>query len=209
MLNCLIFQDTDLLISFLEMELNMKTLFSLSVVGLLFWGGCQESSRIVEPENDQAPTPKWIELPKNISHSSSIEMEFSAFQRINGNSGGEIILDRNYSGTNGDVKIIAKLKFYEGSFKGTELITMTVDDVNGTVTYSPSMNFDKPAELYLKLEGLDLSGINPEDIDFVYFSPSGTIGSVAYKEIKVDIQSGTLELKEGIIPHFLRLGFTR
>jgi len=198
-----------LLINFLEMELNMKTLFSLLVVSLLFWVGCQESSRIVEPETDQTLTPNWIELPKNISHSSSIEMEFSASKNIDGKRGGEIILDRHYIGPNGEVKIIAKLKFDKGSFNGKQLITMTVDDVNGTVTYSPSMNFNKPAELYLKLEGLDLTGINPEDIDFVYFSPSGEIGSVVYKEIKVDIQSGILELKEGKIPHFSRLGFTR
>jgi hypothetical protein len=187
----------------------MKTLLSLMVVSLLFWTGCQESSSIVEPETVQTSAPNWIELPKNTSQSSSIEMEFSASENIDGNSGGEIKLDRNYYGPNGKVKIIAKLKFDKGSFNGTKLITMIVDDVNGTVTYSPSMNFDKPAELYLKLEGLDLSGINPDDIDFVYFSPSGTYGPITYKEIKVDIQSGTLELKDGLIPHFSRFGFCR
>ena len=86
---------------------------------------------------------------------------------------------------------------------------MVVDDVNGTITYSPSMNFNTPAELYVKLEGLDIYGINPDLIDFSYHNPNGSFSQVDYKEIQVDISSGTLELKEGKIPHFSRYGFSR
>jgi hypothetical protein len=86
---------------------------------------------------------------------------------------------------------------------------MSVDDENGTITYSPSMNFNKPAELYLKLEGLDLYDISKNSIDFAYHDPTGSFGQVDYKEIIVDISSGIVELKEGKIPHFSRYGFTR
>lgn len=71
----------------------MKTLISLMIVSPFFWVGCQESSSIVEPESDQFSALNWIELPQNISQSSSTEMEFSVSEIINENSGGKIEVD--------------------------------------------------------------------------------------------------------------------
>ena len=187
---------------------SMKSLISMLIVSLMLYVGCQENSNIVEPQN-KILAPNWIELPKNISQGSSIEMEFSASDHIYGYFGGDIKLNKSYYSSKGKVKIYAKIEFDNRSFSGDKFITMTVDDVNGTVTFSPSMIFDKPAKLNLKLEGLDLSGINPENINFVYLSPSGTISQIVYKDINVDVQSGTLELIDGQIPHFSRFGFVR
>jgi len=186
----------------------MKTFLAIMIIGIFFFAGCSDKDSIVTPENNQTSAPNWITLPQ--SEGLSIENEFSITKNIKGKDGGELIIDKNYNaGPHGTVKIITKLKFYRNSFAGTKNITMTVDDVNGTITFSPSMIFDKPAELYVKLEGLDLSGIDPNDIDFVYYDLSGIYGPVERKEIIVDISSGTLELKEGKIPHFSRYGYSR
>jgi len=186
----------------------MKTFLAVMITGIFFFAGCSEKDSIVNPENNQTSAPNWITLPQRSGN--LVEAETSTTKNINGSSGGEIIIDWNYNGgPHGEVKVIAKLKFLSGSFSGTKTITMVVNDVDGTITYSPSMNFNKPAELYVKLEGLDLYGINPDSIDFSYHDPSGSFGQVDYKEIQVDISSGTLELKEGKIPHFSRYGFSR
>jgi len=187
---------------------KMKTFLSILTLGFIFLVGCADNNSIVAPENNQVSAPNWITLPQG--NGSSVENQISKTKNIKGSSGGEIIIDYNYNGgPHGEIKIIAKLKFLSGSFSGTKTITMVVNDVDGTITYSPSMNFNKPAELYVKLEGLDLYGINPDSIDFSYHDPSGSFGQVDYKEIQVDISSGTLELKEGKIPHFSRYGFSR
>jgi hypothetical protein len=186
----------------------MKNLFVLITLILLGLFGCSENLQVNEPQIGTTAGPNWITLPQR--NSSSVEAIISKTQNISGSNGGEIIIDFNYNGgPHGEVKVIAKLKFLSGSFSGTLSITMVVDDVNGTITYSPSMNFNKPAELYVKLEGLDIYGIDPDLIDFSYHDPSGSFGQVDYKEIQVDISSGTIELKEGKIPHFSRYGFSR
>jgi hypothetical protein len=152
--------------------------------------------------------PNWITLPQR-TNNLSIETEFSITKRIYGSSGGELKLDKKYSTTNGSFHILATLKFEKNSFSDYADITMTVDDVNGTVTYSPSMNFLKPATLNLKFEGLDLTGIHPDSLDFVYYSPYGSQGSIVYQEIRTGMATGLLELRNGKIPHFSRYGFSR
>jgi len=183
--------------------------FLILLFMLTILAGCNSENNIINPEPEKGMQKTWIQLPKP-ANGLSTEMVFSKSQNINGNSGGEIIIDKNYyGGPHGEVKIIAKLKFPKGAFSGTRNITMTIDEVEGTVTYSPAMNFNKPAELYLKFEGMDIYGINPSQIDFVYFGKDGLFYTVNYKEIQVDIPSGILELKDGLIPHFSRYGWGR
>ena len=86
---------------------------------------------------------------------------------------------------------------------------MTVDSENGTLSFSPSMEFNKDVELYVKFEGLDLTDLKNNEIDFVYMANDGTIGLINYKEIIFDKSSGILELKECKVPHFSRYGLTR
>lgn len=56
---------------------------------------------------------------------------------------------------------------------------------------------------------MDLSEIQREEIDFVFLGKDGSIEQIDFKEIQFDNSSGTLELKEGKVPHFSRSGWTR
>jgi len=175
----------------------------------LFWG-CSDNN-LISPEPKKGMQKTWIQLPQP-ENDLSTEMEFSSLKEIDGNKGGEIRIDKKYptpGGVNKEVKISAVLKFQSGSFSGKRDITMVIDDINGTVTYSPSMNFDKPAILDLIFEGIDLTGVNKDQVDFVYIGEDGLFYPVSYKEIKVDLLRGRLELVDGLIPHFSRYGWGR
>jgi anti-anti-sigma regulatory factor len=102
--------------------------------------------------------------------------EFSITEYVKTDEDTELIIDRCYEGgIHGEVKIISKLKFYAGTIKQNTYITMTVDDVNGTISFDPSMKFNKDVELYVKFEGLDLGDLSEEYIDFVYLANDGSV----------------------------------
>ncbi|MGE5812331.1 MAG: hypothetical protein ACM339_12560, partial [Ignavibacteria bacterium] len=107
------------------------------------------------------------------------------------------------------VKIFARIKFKPGAFTGIKLIKMMIDDVNGTISFDPPSVFSKPAELDLKFEGIDLSGIDLEKVDFVYIRPDGTFEQILCKSINVDIAAKTLEVNDAEINHFSRYGWCR
>ncbi|OGU74921.1 MAG: hypothetical protein A2V93_04195 [Ignavibacteria bacterium RBG_16_34_14] len=186
----------------------MKTFLSILTLGIIFLAGCADNDSIVAPENNQTSGPNWITLPQQ--NGASVETEWSVTGEINGTEGGELKIDDAYfAGPFGNVKVKAKLKFKHNSFQGTETITMVLDNVNGTVTYSPHMNFNKPAELDLEFQGIDLTGVNPDSVDFVYQNPDGYFESVDYKKITVKMEDGKIKVENGKIPHFSRYGFSR
>ncbi len=189
------------------MEIMMKTFLATIMIGFLFLIGCSDENSLVAPENNQASAPNWITLPQRSG--SSVETEFSVTNQINGSLGGILEINQTYNSGPIVVKVKAKLQFPANCFPGTENITMLVDNVSGTVTYSPSMNFNIPAILDLEFMGLDLTGINPADINFAYQDPDGSFDFVEYDKLKVQMNNGGLELKNAQIPHFSRYGYCR
>lgn len=136
--------------------------------------------------------------------------KFSVTEYVTINNDTELKIDESYKGgIHGEVKVIAKIKFYKGTVKENTNVTMTVNVDDGTLTFLPSMDFNQDVELYLKFEGLDLTNVNEKDIEFLYLAKDGTTGSVNFKEIIFDEQNGILEFKETKIPHFSRYGWTR
>jgi len=186
----------------------MKTFLSIIIVGISFFLGCSDKENIIAPENDQTSGPNWITLPQR--NGSSVETEYSVTQQIDGSLGGKLeISDIYFAGPQGVVKVKATLKFPQNCFTGIETITMTADNVNGTIIYSPPMNFNIPALLDLEYQGIDLTGVEPDSVDFVYQDPDGSYDSMEYDKIQVIMAIGKLMLKDGKIPHFSRYGFSR
>jgi len=184
-----------------------KKLLVIAALITLFTG-CSENLQVNEPQVNTTTGPNWITLPKR--NGSSVETEYSVTKQINGIAGGKIELEEHYfAGPFGEVKLKVKLDFPANCFSYTETITMIVDNVNGTVTYAPHMNFDKPAKLDLEIEGLDLTGINPDSIEFVYHNPDGYYDTMGNKKIKVRFEDGEIKLEDGKVPHFSRYGFSR
>ena len=55
--------------------------------------------------------------------------------------------------------------------------------------------------------GLDLSGVNPANVDFVYLNNDGTIEQIIYENLEVIVSQGCLRVSNAYLPHFSRYGF--
>ena len=66
---------------------------------------------------------------------------------------------------------------------------------------------DLPVDYTIIYEGLDLTGINPEDVDFYYFSQNGALVKAEYDRLEVNIATGRLFVLDAKLPHFSRYGF--
>lgn len=187
----------------------MKKLISTFAVLLLFAVGCTDQTNVISPEQSvQKQEPNWIALPVNSGLKT--EDQYSTSGWIYKNTDSEFIIDESRpGGFRGEIKTIVKLKFYKHSVSRNAFVTLTADDVSTSCTFGPSQTFLKPGYLYVKYEGIDLTEIDPEEIIFVYMDANGVYVEIQYGEVKVDIQSGTLELIDGIIPHFSRYGFIK
>ena len=68
------------------------------------------------------------------------------------------------------------------------------------------MVFDKPVELDLKFEGLDLD-LTTGDYDFIFIDDDGNIEVVAFNAIHVDESQRKIWVTKADLPHFSRYAF--
>ncbi len=173
------------------------TLTTLLLSALVLVGCADDASFLTSSETQiiqQSNSPNWIQLPDN--EGMSVENQFSVTEYVTKKDGGELIIDESYyGGPHGEVKVIAKLKFYKNTVKKSSMITMTVDNESGAISFSPPTAFKKAADLYVKFEGLDLSNVDPDDVEFINHTPDNNVYPVLYESIVVDVSSGTIELK--------------
>ena len=88
-------------------------------------------------------------------------------------------------------------------------MTIKIDEDDATTEFGPEGDFDKPVIFNLTYMGLDLSKIDPEEIDFVYIDDSGNITPIDYQGLQIEAQSGKLEVINAYLPHFSRYGFVK
>ena len=176
----------------------MKTLIFLVIFAALLVVGCMDDSSLpTAPETNissQSNSPNWIQLPDK--EGMSVENQFSVTEYIDTEHGGELIIDESYSGgPHGEVKVIAKFKIYENTVPEPLMVTMTIDDETGAIAFSPSTIFNRSADFYLKFEGLDLSNVDPDNVQFIGQTPDNNVYPVQYESLDIDISSGIIELK--------------
>ena len=200
------------------MERTMKTLLFLLVLPALFFVGCVDNSpdltsSDVQIISQQSNSPNMIKLPSKAG--LSVENKFSVTETISGDNGGEMKIKERYIAEDGHtVKIDVKLKIKKNSFPGNADITMTVDDVYAAVSFSPHMVFNKPVELKVKFEGIDLEelALTNGDYDFVFIDDEDNIELVQHDQIDVDEHKGKIKFKKkgkAYLDHFSRYAFVR
>jgi hypothetical protein len=183
----------------------MKKILLLFIPVIFMIAGCSES--VLEPTSPNIETQKSIiQLPP--SSNIHIENLFSVSELIEGSRGGMIKLNESYYSENGEVSIKAKLKIPKNAFTGTETIGYQIND-DASIDFFPAMNFDKDLLYDIKFSGLDLSGIDPNEVRFMYQAPDGTTYPVQYSELIVDVDRGILEVKQAVIHHFSRYIWAR
>jgi len=192
-----------------ERSTTMRGSIYLFALLTLFVVGCSEESSVLAPTNNvNTNEPNWI-----VSFSSNglaVNTIHSASALIDGAKGGDVQIRKDVrGGPFGKVHIDSRLHIHAGSFSGKMTISTYVDDAVFLTTFGPSYVFNKPLEYTLLLQGLDLTGVNPANVRFVYQAADGSIQQCQYSSVDVDLNKGKLKVNSARIPHFSRYGFVR
>jgi hypothetical protein len=186
---------------------KMRKLIALGLFSLLVFFGCNQESDITSPTgNNTTQEPNWlVSLTPNGLGTETIH---SASALINGAQGGSVNFKGDFpGGPFGKVHVDSKLVIHSGSFTGSMVISTYIDDVNFLTTFGPSYIFNQPLEYTLLLQGLDLTGVNPDSVKFVYQASDGSIHECESDGVDVDLNKGKLKVNKAKIPHFSRYGF--
>jgi hypothetical protein len=186
----------------------MKKLLILSLFSFLLFFGCNQKSEILTPiEESSNQEYTLISLPTP-TDGLSIETIYSFSMEISGEQGGTFYNHFSYEGGQfGNVTVLSKLVFPANSFSGYEDITKTYNTDYATMNYGPPMSFNEPVLCGLLYYGLDLTGINPETVRFVYIRNDGTTEDCEYESLTVNVASGLIYVKNAQLNHFSRYGF--
>ena len=215
---------------------KMRFLITISLASLLLFFGCDNGSDLTSPfsesynqqqkiasdftlsENGHTRNP-YLDRPKEYPPGS--DSVFVAFklpaseipnlvksQVIDGDKGGIIDFNYQYTTRKGNtINISAALDFPSGAFDGEKEISMVFNNENATISFYPHMVFNKPVELVTLYTGLDLSGHNPDSVDFIFQNFDGTTENLDYEYVIMNISTGTIAAEDVQLPHFSRYGF--
>ena len=186
---------------------KMKKLLTLSLLSFLVFFGCNQESDITSPVgNNTIQEPNWlVSLPSNGLGTETIH---TASELIYGANGGSVNFKGDFPGGPFDkIHVDSKLVIPSGSFTGSMVISTNIDDANCLTTFGPSYVFNQNLVYTLLLQGLDLTGVNPANVKFVYQSEDGSIHECESDGVDVDLNKGKLKVNKAKIPHFSRYGF--
>lgn len=186
---------------------KMKKFIPPMLMLLVLFFGCSTDTNINSPETPAGnKNVNLIKLPAP-EHGLSINSFYTTSKYINGYNGGNFWSQFNYQSISTNVVITSQLFFPSGSFPGGKTITQTFNTETASLEFGPSMQFNIPVLYTLTVSGLDLTGINPATLDFVYVAQDGSITGVQYDSITMDTASGTLKVTNARLEHFSRYGF--
>ena len=183
----------------------MKHIISVLLLTLLFLLGCDQITEINAPQ-ERIINKRLISLPE--SKGLGIESQ-TYYKSINCNYDDEEF-QKSWSyqtSTGGTVYQFSDLDFYEDAFYGTINISITFNTDGAAMEFGPSMQFQAPVEYTYMITGLDLTGVNPATLEFVYLDANGNMYAVDYDYVTMDASAGMLKVVNAILPHFSRYGF--
>lgn len=186
----------------------MKHLTIFLFATLLLTLGCEQTTEVNSPVNapqERVLNKQLIALPTPIG--LSVETQ-TYTQDINGSTGD--VFQRSYSYQDNSGETIyqsADLEFFSGAFSGTKNISMTFNTGGAAMDLGPSMQFQVDVEYTYKITGLDLTGLDPNTLEFVYIDSNGDMYTVDYDYVDMDASTGMLKVKDAKLNHFSRYGF--
>jgi len=185
----------------------MKKLLTLSLLSFLLFFGCNQESEITSPvDNSPNSQLKLISLPIP-SNGLAVESGHTVYKYINGQKGGNFYAEYGYQSYTGMIYQSSYLVFEPGAFYGYKNISKTFNTTGASMIFGPSMQFQGEVKYTYKVTGLDLSGVDPNTLDFVYIDANGNMIPVEYDHIAMAQSSGTLAVYGAKLPHFSRYGF--
>lgn len=188
----------------------MKYISSVILVSLsLLFFSCSKSESPVSSSEYSDPLSNPSTIPSVVPLNNSFEIS----QTINGIKGGSIIFDTTFVNAEGDtIDFEINLTFLPNSFTGLKVISVVPDFDSSSVSFLPSMTFDKPAFLDLSFEGVDLAklGFQSNDkTDFVYINDNGEVEYILNNECKINWSKSLIYVRNAKLPHFSRYAFIK
>jgi len=182
----------------------MKLITSALFLTLLFILGCDQITEINAPQ-ERIVNKQLIKLPENVG----LGVESQTYtQDINGANGGEFQRTFSYQNSSGGtVYQFGDLDFFPGAFTGTKNISMTFNTGGAAMELGPPTQFQARVDYTYKITGIDLTGVNPNTLEFVYIDANGNMYAVDYDYVTMDASTGMLKVVNAILPHFSRYGF--
>ena len=185
----------------------MRNLIIFTTLLTLIVFGCNQDPEITSPSSSSTNSSiekQWITLSDN--GGLSIEETFTKTKKnASGDRGWNITFDHTFSS---GIRVMGDLECPENAYDGRLTFSFTLNDNETVIDFDPSpFSFDIPVEYTIIYEGLDLTGVNPEDVDFYYVSPSGELVKAEYDRLEVNIATGRLFVLDAKLPHFSRYGF--
>jgi len=190
-------------------KFNLLSLALVFLLSLLLSYACKEETSLIAPGKTSVSSeePNWISLPLSANR---LQKTFMVTQKITKRRGGTISLKKAYvGGPHGKVKVSVKMEFPPKSIDHDEKFTLTIDDETGMMSISPEMTFNKAVSLTIKLEGIDLSGLDEDQIGFVYLDADGNYIPADFNKLKIDIGKGKLGVIKVTTNEGSRYGFTK
>lgn len=179
----------------------MKRFLSFLFVLVLFLAGCSNVEVGTNPETQTAY--QFLTIPEN---NSALAKNYYFSETIDGAVGGEVDFGLTYKSHGENFKIYGSLVVPTGAFSGLKDIILILDNHEAGINLFPSpTTFDIPLKLTIYYEGLDLSSMDAEQVDFYYVDDHGTVKELINSSVKVfDPSLRILGLVDGEIPHFSR-----
>jgi hypothetical protein len=194
----------------------MKTISTILLVAIVLLFGCDTSSdlSVNSSENNFAKSsislPRYEQIPLPNKSPLWADSIFTMSQIIDGSVGGRMIIEKYYIAEDGDSVIIkADLRIPAKAFKGTETITMTIDDNYAAVHFYPEMVFADTLRLFQSFEGLHLENYDSKTIDFVFVRDNGSIEIIKKNGIQIVVPQGIVRVQNAKLLHFSRYGWIR
>ena len=150
-----------------------KYIIILLMLGL-YLAGCSDESTVSSVPISNQTSYKLIKLPA--ATGLQVNNIYSDSKQIDGSVGGTLSLNGSYSGGPfGTVTVTSTLVFPAWSFSGTKTISMTADDEYCASSFQPGMSFWKSGIYNITYTGVNLTGVNPSTVKFVYLKNDGSL----------------------------------
>ncbi len=191
----------------------MKKFFLLLIVTVLIFSGCFDSgtNHDSNPVTTTQSSSKSLEkLPLNLPANPltlTKGLVFSVFKVIDGNQGGEILLNQ----TKRNIHAYAKLVVPKHAFNGVIRISISVNPNTASIIFFPSKKFAKNLILNASIQGLDLKSLNlnSPNVGFYYFPDNGPKIPIKNNGTSTNEFLGRVSVKDAVIGHFTRYGWSK
>ncbi|PJA99635.1 MAG: hypothetical protein CO128_03060 [Ignavibacteriales bacterium CG_4_9_14_3_um_filter_30_11] len=183
-------------------------LFSFVVVGFLL-AGCTDNSSVLQPTNSDLNKKAVQSDPATL-----IKLPFSFLNKhktvnsiIYGYIGGTVEIEGKIKK---GVEYHGKLKVPAGAFSGKIKFTMKLDNKYAGFDFGPDgATFVLPLLFTGDIEGLDLNGVDPNNLNFGFVDDNGNFEPVVYDKLEINIKEGKVKVKNAQLKHFSRYNWAK